>query len=553
MKRILLLFILLLSVVSPAARATGQQRVAQELTPEVIQEALDLYNRPGTVRLNGDSRVAAGSEIIGDLALLDGILELAGRVRGHVLVLNGDLRLSPRAHIEGTIIVIGGVVTGLDSVRVDQGVRIYRGGFAYQLQDGMLTRVDRRPSNELAAGREFDFGRTDIIFTARRGYNRVEGLPIIAGPRLTLGHSNPTILETLAIYRSATGSRLDYNDVGYSLRAEQYLAGRRELRVGARVYRGEVVPIELAGLSDRENSLAAFVLHRDYRDHFQRGGWTGYLSVDPPTQVWSVSLLYSDERHTSVRPREPWSLLYGDEQWRPEPLVGEGYLRTAALELSYDTRNSLQDPSHGWWFRGSVARGLGGSLQTRLDSITLPAPRRFWDGNIDLRRYAQLGPSSRLAVRAVLAGSLDGAQLPAQRQHALGGEGSLPGFAMRRFDCGAQRQSIERDGSFYQRYYGCDRSVLVQLEYQTDFKFLRRLRNSAVDQLGLLQRVRFAAFFDAGRAWNEEAAGREGGNDEFAADGGFGLRLGPVGLYWAVPLSGRGEPMNFFVRLGPRL
>ena len=186
----------------------------------------------------------------------------------------------------------------------------------------------------------------------------------------------------------------------------------------------------------------------------------------------------------------------------------EGYLRSAAAELSYDTRNSLTDPSNGWWFRGSLERALGGSLRTRLDAASLPAPRRFWDASIDLRRYAQLGPSSRLAVRAALAGSLNGAALPAQRQHALGGEGSLPGFAMRRFDCGAQGQAVLRDNSSYQRYYGCDRAVLVQLEYQTDFKFLRRLRNTAVDQLGLLQRVRLAAFFDAGRAWNENAARR---------------------------------------------
>ena len=41
--------------------------------------------------------------------------------------------------------------------------------------------------------------------------------------------------------------------------------------------------------------------------------------------------------------------------------------------------------------------------------------------------------------------------------------------------------------------------------------------------------------------------------DDFAADGGFGLKLGPVGVYWAVPLSARADGINFFVRLGNRL
>jgi outer membrane protein assembly factor BamA len=265
--------------------------------------------------------------------------------------------------------------------------------------------------------------------------------------------------------------------------------------------------------------------------------------------------LYTDERQTSVRPREPFALFDGRNDWRPEPLAAEGYVRAISLDLSYDSRNVPADPSHGWWLRATLERALGGSLSTQLDTIALPAPRRFWDGSLDLRRYARLGPSSRLAVRALLTGSLTGEALPVQRQHTLGGEGSLPGFYARRFDCGAQSQFVRRDSVNYQLYYGCDRAVLIQLEYQTDFKFLRRLRNTAVDQLGLLQRVRAAVFFDAGRAWNENEArnGRGSGNDDFAADGGFGVRLGPVGLYWAVPLSGRGEPMNFFLRLGPRL
>jgi hypothetical protein len=530
------------------------QSPPRELSDSVIREALDLYNRPGTMRLNGDSRVSAASEIIGDLALLDGLLEIAGRVRGNLLVLHGDLRLLAGAQIEGAVVVIGGTVTGVDSARVGQGVRIYRGGFAYQLQDGLLVRVERRAQPELAAGREFDFGRTDLVVSARRGYNRVEGLPIVAGPRITLGRSNPTMVEALGIYRTGTGARLAAHDLGYALRAEQYVGGRHELRVGARVF-SEITPIELGGLSDRENSLSSFILHRDYRDHFERRGWALYVGFDPSTEPWSVALVYSDERHASVTAREPFSLLDSNRVWRRQPLVAEGYLRSLSTDATYDSRNSTSDPSHGWWLRASLERGLGGSLRVYLDSVALPADRRFWNGTLDLRRYARTGRSSRLAVRALATGSLDGAALPAQRQHVLGGEGSLPGFALNRFDCGAQNQSIVRGGITHQLYYGCDRAALVQLEYQTDFKFLRGLRNTAVDQLGLLQQVRFALFFDAGRAWNEAEAqdGRGGGNDDFAADAGFGVRLGPVGLYWAVPLSGRGEPMNFFVRLGPRL
>jgi outer membrane translocation and assembly module TamA len=67
--------------------------------------------------------------------------------------------------------------------------------------------------------------------------------------------------------------------------------------------------------------------------------------------------------------------------------------------------------------------------------------------------------------------------------------------------------------------------------------------------------VRWAAFFDAGRAWNELDAldGRGGGESDFSADAGLGIRIGELGFYWAYPLSGSGKGLNFFVRIGRRL
>lgn len=547
MKCTLLCFALTVIVLPPAAAQTPPQ----ELTEDVIQSALDLYNRPGTIRMSGDSRIAEGAEIVGDVAVLEGVLEIDGRVRGNLLLINAQLRLGPNARVEGAALVIGGSAHGpVESIT--EGITVFRGTFSYALQDGVLVQAARRNLNELAAGREFDFGRTDVVLTSRRGYNRVEGLPIFAGPRVTLGHSNPTIVEALLIYRTTLG--FERGDLGYSLRGEQYLGGLRAARVGVRAF-SEVAPIEAGGVSDRESSLAAFVLHRDYRDHYERTGWAAYLLLAPVNGPWTASIEYADEEHNPIRARRPWSILENSQEWRPEPLAAEGHLRSITVEASFDSRNQPSDPAHGWLLRAELEQALGGSLRTSFDTIFEPAPRRFTTGALDLRRYARLGPGSRLAVRAFAAGSVTGHALPVQRQRALGGEGSLPGFQLHRFDCGGRDQFVTDGEETYQRFYGCDRAALIQVEYQTDFAFLRRLRSSIGHDLGLLQRVRLSAFFDAGRAWTESAERdvRGTGSDDFAADGGFGLRFGPVGFYWAVPLSGRGETMNFFVRLGPRI
>jgi outer membrane protein assembly factor BamA len=174
---------------------------------------------------------------------------------------------------------------------------------------------------------------------------------------------------------------------------------------------------------------------------------------------------------------------------------------------------------------------------------------------VDVRRYARLSPYARIALRVIAAGSIDGGPLPPQRQHALGGEGSLPGYRLFEFDCGARINTVAVGGDTFHPYYGCDRMAVVQLEYQAGFPFARRVSEALGLGTSLGYLARWVAFFDAGRAWNEPGSsdGRFGGNADFSADAGLGIRLGPLGAYWTVPLSGHGHGFNLFVRVAPRI
>ena len=59
--------------------------------------------------------------------------------------------------------------------------------------------------------------------------------------------------------------------------------------------------------------------------------------------------------------------------------------------------------------------------------------------------------------------------------------------------------------------------------------------------------ISWVAFMDAGRAWSHTA----GLDEETAVDAGFGVLVGRVGVYGAVPLEG-GRGVSVFVRLNPR-
>jgi outer membrane protein assembly factor BamA len=256
-------------------------------------------------------------------------------------------------------------------------------------------------------------------------------------------------------------------------------------------------------------------------------------------------------------PADPFTILHRDERWRPEPLVAQGALHSVSAAFHYDSRNERRDPSAGWLVNARLERGLGGGITVPSgtpDVSATSARSGFFTTEIEIRRYARLTPYSRLNFRVVAMGSLDARALPPQRQHVLGGEGTLPGYRLFEFDCGARSAIVSLGGEPYFPQYGCDRAGLVQIEYQASFPFGRRLgQRAGLGSLAYL--ARWVAFFDAGRAWTEPDArnGRPGGNDDFSVDAGLGIRFGPIGAYWAVPLSGHGRGVNFFLRAEPRI
>jgi hypothetical protein len=177
----------------------------------------------------------------------------------------------------------------------------------------------------------------------------------------------------------------------------------------------------------------------------------------------------------------------------------------------------------------------------------------FAFGEIDVRQYTPLSGDGIIAVRLLGAGALVDRPLPPQFQHALGGPGSLPGYAPSAVDCGARdiRLSTGEPGDVFATY-GCERIALVQAEYRgplrlgfwDDDKGRRSKRGAIHDPEWII-------FFDAGRGW---MAAEDGGSNATAMhyDAGAGFTVAGVGVYGAVPLTGEGRPLRLFVRLGPR-
>jgi hypothetical protein len=517
-----LLLALLLACVANGVAVAQTPITEAELTAEQADSLIAFFNQPGTTRLTGDARLQSP---IGDVAMLGGELALAGDVTGNVVVINGSLRFEPGANVDGDVFVIGGPIDGEAHARA-RSITLYRELVRYDLRDGVLLPRRDAAVDELSAGRQFSFGRTDIVIATRGGYNRVEGLPVQMGGRVTLGNSNPTSFEAALIARTA-----DIEDAGHSFKFEQFMGGRRAARIGFRRAE-EIVAIEQWGLSDRENSLATFIIHRDYRDHYLYDGWSTYFRFGRRGVPLDFTIAYNEFDVAAATVHDPFTILYNSRGWRSEPNVRAARYTTLTSDFHYDTRNDERDPAAGWLSRVGVDLELKGGDRYR------------W-GIIDVRRYARLSPNAKIAMRALVAGSIDGDSLPVFKQQALGGEGSIPAYELNQFDCGAQAVGA----------HGCDRVALVQLEYQSNFRAFSRVARNLGRDFGLLDNIRWVAFVNSGRAWTEPAAVnlRSPGTGDFVTDAGLGLRFGVLGVYWSFPLSDHASGANFFVRLGPRL
>lgn len=588
--------LLLLALAAPAAGqeregapapadTLGAEEVARmDLPPEVAEEVVEFFNDPGTLHLSGRTRIPAERVVSGDVAVLGGPLVVAGRIAGRVVVINGDVELLPGAVVEGGLTVVGGEVAGAEGARVGGEVVAYSERLRYRRRGERIVHADPPGERERAERRDGElFGRSSFLVATGQSYNRVEGLPVVFGPVVETAGSNPFRVRALAIYRTEAGPFLETDRWGYRAGAEQFFGGHRSFRLGAGVH-SVVDPIEEWHVSDTENGLSTFLFHRDYRDHYERTGWSTWATLSPRGAPFSLTAEYRSEEHSIVPVGDPWSIFDNGDAWRRQPLVGVGELRTLLVRGEVDTRNDRHDPSTGWYVSGRVEQALDSELvrpaafrpvfHPNDDVSYLPVDAVAYGdltaGLLDVRRYNRIGPDSRLNLRLLLGGSLDGEALPPQRQHVLGGEGSLPGYGLFELACGARTPPVALDPSaggtpfggpeLFVPAYGCDRFALVQAEYRGELSFRFDWsdhpwhdgddeEDDDDDDHGDYWRadLDWVTFVDAARGWSL----RGDGEAQTGVDAGVGLLFDRLGVYAAVPLRG-GKGINLFVRLGSR-
>jgi hypothetical protein len=549
--------------------SAGLHLTPPELPHAVVEEAVRFYNAPTTTHLVGRVRLPAGNTWLGDVAIRNGPVFIGGRVEGTILVLNGNVTLDSTAHVTGDLVVIGGTALGAPGTVAGE-IKLHAEPLPYRLVgDTLVHAPDLARRFSLAARYVFGRGdsRSSLVLATAGTYNRVEGLPIVAGPTvdLTLGHGVALRGSAMGVFRTARSISGECCDLGYNARLEVRLGDRRPVSLTLRGF-DLVTPVEDWGLRSNEVGWEAFLVRRDYRDYYRNNGVAVRLAwqVEAPL---SLGVELRRERQASLAARDPWTLSRTGRPWRPNPPIDNGHYTTISPGVTLDTRNQRVQPTSGWYLRASLdvassddARPADGFPSAVRDSNRLLGEYRYTRAFFDFRRYNRLSAQGRLNFRLVAGGWLGGDPLPLQKRLSMGGTEPLPGYDFRQIACNA----LATGGAFAgTKVAACDRMIAVQAEYRGHVALRTRYNPETGEGEGLgyvtrfLSGPDFVVFGDAGQAWLVGAgpgrlpSGRLPPLDTWKADLGLGVDWGGFGLYLAKAVTS-GQPVRLTARLEHR-
>jgi hypothetical protein len=372
------------------------------------------------IRFIGDKIVAPDEVVSGDAIAITGNLIVRGHITGSAIAYVGDVSLDSTAIVDGDVIakqgrvfqtagskVAGDVVQGrLPKVKIgreEATVISTRDDFYASVEDDHYPVRSRR--HDRSRGVE-DF---------KISYNKVDGLYL----GLTLDEA---IFNDYGIHFRTFGSG------GYAFSSHSWQGqggfgfgvlprGQLELSLDA----FHLTYTEDAWyINDVENSLAAFFIHEDFRDYYQREGFGSTLSWKP-TESMDFGIRYQAEQHQGLENATDWALFGGHKTFQPNLPIIAGMLRELIFSAGFDWPDHWRDNAAGWKINAEL----------ELTNPHLNSDFDYRRALLDVRRYQPLTKFINFDTR-VRFGNSEGT-LPWQKRFTLGGPSSLPGFDLKHF------------------------------------------------------------------------------------------------------------------------
>ncbi|MBP6672546.1 MAG: BamA/TamA family outer membrane protein [Bacteroidetes bacterium] len=426
---------------------------------EVVEDSDDeedstkVEKMPDAVTFNGDTEIAENDTINGDLVVKNGTLVVRGTVIGDILVVNGDIELKATSYVDGNVRAMNGGISKAEGASVE--------GFTEQSSTASSKQPRRRSTMRTKYSYSFkpyffnlnESIDDDVVFR----YNRVEGLFFGFGSEKRYFWDGS---------RKVTG----YGSFGYGFASHKW---RMQLGLDRQFAASDNVLYEIGGeahsLTDTkdewimpllENNLAALLFHEDFRDYYQREGFS--LHSARYTKDAEVSTMidvrYLNDRYASLSTRAQWAL-FGGNSFRANPAFDAGTMKSISVSAGVSTVEKYRYRIEGWNLFAHGEYG-GNELGGNFD---------FTQATIDIRRFQPLSDDDQINLR-IRAAALQGDTI-AQKDFQLGGANTMPAYG-------------------YKEFSG-NRTLLANLEY--------RINGELIDELFYFPNsLSLIAFGDAG-------------------------------------------------------
>lgn len=361
---------------------------------------------------SGNKVIEQSDTIHNNVVVKGGDLTVYGTINGDVLVVGGDLHMKRTGKITGNARVVNGSILKEDGATIE-GFEDY-------------TRKEKssfRPSRSKFSRTTHTF---DVLWSDEQmnldnfifRYNRVEGVFLGLGREkkyywdgernwsmngsVGWGLKSHTWRGNLGLARQFTMFTNEGNDI-IELGADGYsLTDTKDKWI----------------ISLHENTAAALLIHEDFRDYFQRNGYTLHAAIYSKHDYLKneLKIAYLVDTYDSLTNKVDWAIFGGDKKFRLNPAIDPGKMRSMIASGGVSTISNTSHGPEGWSLYASAefAKKNWGS-EFEFDQYIL-----------DLRRFQPLGRYDNFNIR-LRAGTSDGV-LPTQKMFELGGLGTMNAF-----------------------------------------------------------------------------------------------------------------------------
>ncbi len=367
------------------------------------------------VTFNGNTEIAEHDTIQGDLVVKNGTLTIRGIVEGDVLVVNGDIELKSTSHVNGNVRAMNGSITKSEGAYVEgyteqsstsssrnyRKKKTYRTKYSYSFKPYFWNRENTFDDNFL-----FRYNRVEGFFF---GFGAEKNF-YWDGSKAVSGFGSFGYGFAMHKWRMQLGLDRQFAGSGSSL-----------FEIGAEVHSlTDTKDAWIMNLS--ENNLAALFFREDFRDYYQREGFSAHTAWYTKEGDMSsmIDVRFLNDRYASLSNNAQWAV-FGGTVFRSNPAVNVGTMKSVSLSAGLSTVEKYRYRSEGW----------NAYLRTEYGGREVGGDFDFTQAIVDVRRFQPVSDVDQISLR-VRAGALEGAPI-IQKSFELGGANTIPAFGFKEF------------------------------------------------------------------------------------------------------------------------